>query len=75
MIPNMKKCAVWSQKSKKSVVDELEEVYKEASGFAVSDSIGEVWSMNKERHQFYSDQAKNSTLYVYVHATFETNFS
>ena len=40
--------------------DELEEVYKEASGFAVSDSIREVWTMDKQRHQFYSDQAKNS---------------
>jgi len=42
--------------------NELEEVYKEDSGYSASDSIQEVWSMDKERNQFYSDQAKNSKL-------------
>jgi len=47
-------CNIVSEKEQKDG-DTLEEVYKEASGFAASDSIQEVWSMDKERHHFYSD--------------------
>ena len=55
--------------------NELEKVYNEASGYSASDSIQEVWTMEKERNQFYSDQAKNSKLYYVKCVTFENNFS
>ena len=42
--------------------DKLSEVYKEASSFSASDSIPDVWTMDKQRNQFYSDQARNSKL-------------
>ena len=40
--------------------DQLEEVYKEAGGFAVADSIHEIWQIDKQRNEFYADQIKNS---------------
>ena len=40
--------------------DQLEEVYKEASGFGAADSIKEIWRKDRQRNEFYSDQKKSS---------------
>ena len=40
--------------------DQLEEVYKEASGFGAADSIKEIWRKERRQNEFYSDQKKNS---------------
>ena len=40
--------------------DQLEEVYKEAGGIGVVDSLKEIWRKDRQRNEFYSDQLKNS---------------
>lgn len=47
--------------------DQLEEVYKEADGFGVAGSVREVWVMDKQRNEFYSDQIKNSMCMNLLH--------
>ena len=42
--------------------DQLEEVYKEAGGFGVEDSLKEIWRKDRQQNEFYSDQLKNSML-------------
>lgn len=44
--------------------DQLEEVYKEAGGFGVADSVREIWRIDKQRNEFYADQIKNSMLEI-----------
>ena len=36
--------------------DQFEEVYKEAGGFGVADSLKKIWRKDRQRNEFYSDQ-------------------
>ena len=44
--------------------DQLEQIYKEAGSFGVTDSVREIWQTDKERNDFYTDQIKNSMLQI-----------
>jgi len=44
--------------------DLLEEVYKEAGGFGMADSLKEIWRKDRQQNELHSDQLKNSTLYI-----------